>query len=141
MLDEGAIQWSRNDLDSDKTGRTMDGLMHRTRITAKRKLQISCARMTTAQMASLNKALFPQFITVTFLDPLSGGNYTGTFYGSEIKEGRLNQDWGTIHFAFTTYDGTGPYNHAGRLAGGRLEGTTNSVGRRFLAVWRAERGR
>lgn len=85
MLNEGAIQWSRNDLDSDKTGRTMDGLMHRTRITAKRKLQISCARMTTAQMASLNKALFPQFITVTFLDPLSGGNYTGTFYGSTVQ--------------------------------------------------------
>lgn len=85
MLNEGAIQWSRNDLDSDKTGRTMDGLMHRTRITAKRKLQISCARMTTEQMASLNKALFPQFITLTFLDPLSGGYYTGTFYGSTVQ--------------------------------------------------------
>ncbi len=85
MLNEGAIQWSRNDLDSDETGRTLDGLMYRSRIAVKRKLQVSCARMTTEQIATLNNALLPQFITVTFLDPLSGGYYTGTFYGSTVQ--------------------------------------------------------
>lgn len=72
---------------------------------------------------------------------VDGTSFTGTFYGSEIRDGRVNGDWGAVHFAFTTYDGTGPYHHAGRLVDGRLEGTTNSVGRRFLAVWRAERTR
>lgn len=59
--------------------------MQRTRIASKSKLQVACARMTTEQMAALNKALFPQFITVTFLYPLSGGYYTGTFYGSSVQ--------------------------------------------------------
>nr|DAG01713.1 MAG TPA: hypothetical protein [Siphoviridae sp. ctSMg55] len=63
----------------------MDGLMHRTRVTIKRKLSVSCAMMTTEQMVSLNKALFPQFITATFLDPITGGYYTGTFYGSTVQ--------------------------------------------------------
>jgi hypothetical protein len=72
---------------------------------------------------------------------IEGNGFTGTFYGSEIKEGRLNRDWETVYFAFTTYDGTGPYHHAGKLVGERLEGTSNSVGRKFLGVWRAERER
>jgi hypothetical protein len=72
---------------------------------------------------------------------IEGNGFTGTFYGSEIKEGRINRDWETVYFAFTTYDGSGPYHHAGKLVGERLEGTSNSVGRKFLGVWRAERER
>ncbi len=70
---------------------------------------------------------------------VEGNTFTGTFYGSKIKDARINRDWDTVYFAFVTYDGTGPYNHSGKLVGERLEGTTNSVGRKFLAVWKAER--
>ena len=65
----------------------------------------------------------------------------GTFYGSELKDARINADWGTVHFAFTTSDARerGTYNTAGRLVGDHLEGTTHSLGRNFLAVWTATR--
>ncbi|MEQ8316853.1 MAG: hypothetical protein RIE77_13345 [Phycisphaerales bacterium] len=65
--------------------------------------------------------------------------FEGTFYGSAISEGRLNTDWGAVHFSFLTMDGSGAYLHAGVLRDGRLEGTTNSTGRDFLSVWTAER--
>lgn len=86
ILGAGGIKWTRNDLDSDKTVRTLDGTMQRTRITTKRKLSISkCKRMTTAQLSQLNNALFPTFIQVTFLDAITGAPYTGTFYGSSVE--------------------------------------------------------
>lgn len=59
--------------------------MHRTRTATKRKLQVSSSRrITTEQIASLNKALFPQFIKITVLDAF-GTYYTGTFYGSSVQ--------------------------------------------------------
>jgi hypothetical protein len=67
------------------------------------------------------------------------GSLRGKFYSTEIKDGRINKDWGPVYFAFTTRDGTGAYHSSGRLINGRLEGTTNAVGRGFLSVWTAER--
>jgi hypothetical protein len=66
-------------------------------------------------------------------------SFRGTFYGTRIEEGRLNGDWGALRFAFVTTDGSGPYNHAGVLRNGRLEGTTHSLGRDFLSYWTAVR--
>lgn len=65
----------------------------------------------------------------------------GTFYGRELQDARLNLDWGTTHFAFTTSDARerGTYNTAGRIVGDHLEGTTHPLGRNFLAVWTATR--
>jgi hypothetical protein len=63
----------------------------------------------------------------------------GKFYGSPLRYGRINTDWGTAAFAFVTSDLSGLYHTAGRLVNGRLEGTTHSIGRGFLSVWTAER--
>lgn len=83
LLPESGIIWSRNDLDSEKSARTMDGTMHRSRIAVKRKLSIKCRRMDTETMISLNNALLPQFVDVTYLDPVEGVT-TKTFYGSSV---------------------------------------------------------
>jgi hypothetical protein len=66
-------------------------------------------------------------------------SFTGTFYGAPVSEARLNVDWGAVRFAFVTEDGSGPYYHSGVLREGRLEGTTHSPGRGFLAYWTAEK--
>ena len=68
------------------------------------------------------------------------GRLEGSFYGTPIEKGRLNVDWGAVRFAFVTTDGSGGYNHAGVLREGRLEGTTHSLGRDFLAYWTAVPG-
>lgn len=85
LLMESAIRWSRNDIDTEKTGRSkMDGKMYRKRLAIKRKLQISCRRMDTTTMIALNKALLPETIQVTFLDAVEG-QVTKTFYGSSVE--------------------------------------------------------
>ncbi len=84
LLSEGGIQWSRNDLDSDKSGRTLDGVMHRSRVAVKRKLTVECMRMDTQTIMDLNRALLPKFVTVTYLDPIDGVT-TRTFYGSSVE--------------------------------------------------------
>ncbi len=76
-----------------------------------------------------------QFV-VTSVD---GDGFEGNFYGTPIEEGRLNVDWGAVRFAFVTSDRSGPYNHSGILDGGRMEGTTHSLGRDFLSYWTARR--
>ena len=70
---------------------------------------------------------------------VEGDSLEGTFYGAPIESGRVNTAWGRVEFAFVTADGSGPYNHAGRLDGGRIEGSTYSIGRGFLLPWRASR--
>ncbi len=63
---------------------------------------------------------------------------TGSFYGSPIREGRVNVLWGKPYFAFVTDDGSGSYHTAGYWEAGTLHGTTHSLGRDFVSVWTAE---
>lgn len=85
LLPEGAIGWSRNDIDTKKTARsTLDAKMYRKRLAVKRKLNITCRRMSTADMIALNKALLPETVQITFLDAIEG-EVTKTFYGSSVE--------------------------------------------------------
>ena len=53
----------------------------------------------------------------------------GSFYGTTIREARINLDWGALHFAFVTEDGSATYHTSGRLlADGSLAGTTHAIG-------------
>ena len=83
----------------------------------------------------------PPYYQTFVVSSAKDGGLGGTFYNTEIRDGRTNKDWGTaVYFAFTTSDNSGAYHTAGRLtSNGRLEGTTHAVGRGFLAVWTAER--
>lgn len=67
------------------------------------------------------------------------GALSGTFYGSEILDGRADATWDALHFAFTTADAGGTYRHEGRVVGGRLEGTSYAPHRDLLSVWTATR--
>lgn len=84
LLEEGGLQWSRNDLDAEATGRDLAGRMRRKRVAVKRKLALTCLRMDTATIKELNEALLPQSVRVTYLDPLDGVT-TRTFYGSSVE--------------------------------------------------------
>jgi hypothetical protein len=100
---EGGIKWARNDLDSQESGRTLDGVMHRTRIASKIKLTISCMRMTTSQIQALNTALAPAFIKVTYLDPINGV-ITKIFYGSSVEATTQIVQDGETYWEGTTFD-------------------------------------
>lgn len=84
LLEAGGIKWSRNDLDAEGAGRSLDGIMRRKRVAVKRKLSFTCLRMDTETLMALNGALYPQFVSVTYLDPIDGVA-TRTFYGSSVE--------------------------------------------------------
>ncbi|MEM1117842.1 MAG: peptidoglycan recognition family protein [Bacteroidota bacterium] len=70
------------------------------------------------------------------------GALTGSFYGAEILDGRVNAEWNALHLAFTTSDRAadgGILRHEARVVGGRLEGTTYAPHRDALWVWTATR--
>lgn len=67
------------------------------------------------------------------------GALTGTFNGSEIRDGRVNATWDGLRFSFTTTDGAWTYTTQGVVRGGRLEGTTYAPHRNLLSVWTATR--
>lgn len=68
---------------------------------------------------------------------VEGDAFSGTFYGTDIAQARINSDWGTLRIAFVTSDGSGPYYHSAVLIDKKLEGLSNSTGRDFLAYWSA----
>lgn len=79
------IDWEDNDLDSEDSGRLLNGEMTRTVITSKRKLTVKLCPLTTEQYSRFSKAIRKPFIDVTFLDPIDGAQVEKTFYGSSIK--------------------------------------------------------
>lgn len=62
----------------------------------------------------------------------------GIFYrdGVKIREGRLQISEGMIYVALVSGDNSGTYNTSFYLKDGMLYGTTHSLDKDFLAVWK-----
>ena len=88
LLTTEGLKWSRNDIDASGVGRDKSGTMRRKRIASKVKLRFTCRDMTHSEMVALNEALFPETISVTYLDPRLGER-TATFYGSSVEAATL----------------------------------------------------
>lgn len=101
-ITKGGIKWSRNDIDGEVTGRTLDGIMHRSRITTKRKLTVNMGRMTQNEIQAVATALGPEFIDVTFVDPALG-SVTKTFYGSQLDSTTQKFQDGEVFWEGTTF--------------------------------------
>ena len=63
----------------------------------------------------------------------------GIFYrdGVKIKEGRITNSQGIIYVALISGDNSGTYNTSFHFENGMLFGTTPSLDKDFLAVWKA----
>ncbi len=66
---------------------------------------------------------------------VNGNTFTGTFYGSEIKNALINRNWAKIYFAFSTSDQSNEYYHSGYLENGQLLGITYCPNREFTSPW------
>lgn len=66
------VKWSRNDVDGPNAGRTMSGLMIRDRVATKIRLDITCRPLKNDELRILLNLLLPEFITVTYDDPMYG---------------------------------------------------------------------
>lgn len=94
LIAYGGVKWSRNDVDGPSTGRTITGLMVRDRIATKIRLDITCRVMTSAEHNMLMQLLMPDFVQVTYEDPVYGlttktmyaNNHSSTIY-KEMSSG------------------------------------------------------
>lgn len=66
------LKWQRSDLDAPNSGRTLDGLMHRSRVASKIRLDISCRPLKAAELQTLLNLILPEYVTVSYDDPMEG---------------------------------------------------------------------
>ena len=106
IVDEG-IEWSEEDLDAEGSGRTLDGVMHRTRIASKDTHKIKCKPLTTQQSNTvLQAASGNAFVSVSTNIHPKYGTYSGTMYNSSRIAAVLRVDsdgsvlWKNISFTF-----------------------------------------
>lgn len=72
-VEEGGLNWTRNDIDSSNSGRnTLDGVIIRDRIRVIYNLNVTCMPLTGEQCRKLLEALEPKFVQVTVNHPRYG---------------------------------------------------------------------
>lgn len=89
-LSEEGLKPTRNDLDSNGSGRNLlDGLMYRSRIATKAKYTVSFLRLDEIIMKQLLADMYADnnYITVTTLDAKTNRYVEKTYYCSTINEG------------------------------------------------------
>lgn len=71
------------DVSRSDAGRTEDALMHKNRITRKRKIDLQWSNPTPAEAQEILGAFSSEYFSVTYYDPLEGTNATRTFYSGD----------------------------------------------------------
>lgn len=99
----GKLKWKRHDLEDASAGRAMDLLMYRKRLGRKRTLAATCRTLSFPEIQRLCKALNPEYIKVTYLDP-ELGRVTKTFYGTEISSTTMACINGETYFEGTQFE-------------------------------------
>ena len=83
------IKWQRNDLDGSNAGRTMDGTMHRDRVTSKIRLDITCLPLSSEDAQIVLNAIYPEYVEVEYTDPMYG-NVIKTMYSNNNPATYIN---------------------------------------------------
>lgn len=83
MVKLSGLGWTRNDLDADGSGRTLDGKMHRAKIAEKRTLDWQLMPDRQSKYADLDTDLSQQQFQAEYSD--LHGTLTKTFYCSSFK--------------------------------------------------------
>ena len=100
---------SRNDLDADGSGRDVQtGLMYRTRIASKMKVDVKMLRLFEATHKQLLADISGVYYNATVLDPTTGATSTKTFYTSTVPFGaqRYDKETGAPYYDGMTFSMT-----------------------------------
>ena len=98
------FKWQRSDLDAPNSGRTLDGLMHRGRVASKIRLDITCRPLLASEARIVLNAILPEWVTVTYTDPMNGSSVTKTMYSNNnpasflLKKRDGGEYWSGITF-------------------------------------------
>ena len=62
---QGGLKITQNDVDSPQAGRTLDGKMHRGKVTSKIKFEIQCIPLSPIDVSRIYSVLDHEYVTVT----------------------------------------------------------------------------
>lgn len=99
----GGLKWSRNDIDAPNTGRSMDGLMHRGRVTTKIRLDVTCKPLTSIELRIVLNTILPEYVTVTYDDPMYGKTTKIMYANNNPAVYQLNKNDGRQYWTGVTF--------------------------------------
>lgn len=85
------LKWQLSDIDASDSGRTMDGVMHRGRVASKVRLDVTCRPLTSSEARTVLVAIEPEWLTVTYVDPMLNDTVTKTMYSNNRPASHLIQ--------------------------------------------------
>ena len=83
FISQKGIKWQRNDLDGENAGRTLDGMMHRDRVTTKIRLDITCLPLKSEDAKTILELIYSEYVNVEYVDPMFG-HVTKDMYSNNI---------------------------------------------------------
>lgn len=101
-VERKGLSWSRDDLDADEAGRTMDSIMHRSKVADKRNHTIKLVNAPESVLAQLDTDVSTETYTATYKD--LHGIMTKEFYTNSFKatlnvvDDEGEGDWGGATF-------------------------------------------
>lgn len=90
------VKWKRADEDAPGSGRTLDGVMHRARVSSKIRLDVTCRPLTSSEASVVLNLVFPEWVTVKYTDPMYGER-TVTMYSNNNPASYLMKK-GTVEY-------------------------------------------
>ena len=78
------IKWSRSEGDGPNAGRMQNAEMVRDRIATKYRWDITCRPLTATEQATILQLIQPEFVYLTYTDPLDGVVKTGQYYSNNF---------------------------------------------------------
>lgn len=99
------FKWSRNDVESENAGRTLDGVMHRGRQATKIRLDITCRILNSSELQTVLQTIYPETVSVDYYDPMSGLRNNVLMYSNNnpaefcLRRGNGEELWHNITFA------------------------------------------
>lgn len=100
----GGWQRERSDVDSPDAGRTLDATMHRARVATKMRFNVTCRPLKAGELASLERLIMPEYVTVKVVGDPYYGTWERTCYVNNtsakylIRKKNGEQWWGGITF-------------------------------------------
>lgn len=98
------FKWKKSDVDvsAKNAGRTQDVKMHKNRLAKKRTLSLGWVNLTKEQIHQILVAFDPEYVMVTYWDPLAGTDVTKEFYTGDMEANV--KWWAKGHERYSTLD-------------------------------------
>ena len=81
----------------------------------------------------------PSYLKEFMIQPEKENKFSGTFYGTEFKNGYFDLNWDVVYFGFSSKDYSNRYFHSGYIKDGKIYGVTYCPGREFTSRWEGKK--